>query len=204
MVPLHESDVAENRWKESEWNAYELWEAVEVRARKRKFWIVGLSCVLGFLILALPIYQEKMPKWKGLRVARILADHLLDIRRDSSNNQRRFLVKIQQDVAGRIQGNVYSAATAADCTEAAQTNIEPVFSFPLITEEQSSIALLTREAAQKIGLGAVDEAICFDPFRESEGSTMTFAFIPVKDLTDVREDRISTVTVLDAASFSFD
>jgi hypothetical protein len=47
-------------------------------------------------------------------------------------------------------------------------------------------------------------AVCFDPFQESSGSTRTFAFIPVKDLTVSREDRISTLTVVDAASFSFD
>ena len=204
MVPIHESDVAENRWKESEWNAYELWEAVEIRERRRKFWIVGLSCILALVILALPIYQEKMPKWSGLRVARILADHLLDIRRDSSNNQRRFLVKILQDPAGRIQGNVYNSATEAECTESAQIAAQPIFSFPLVADEQNEIALITRSMSQQIGLEGVGESICFDPFRDTEGVRMTFAFIPVKDLTEVREDRISTVTVLDAASFSFD
>lgn len=204
MVPIHESDVAENRWKESEWNAYELWEAVEIRERHRRLWLVAFCAVIALVILALPIYQEQLPKWRGLRFARILSDRLLDIRKDAAHAQKRFFVKIGQDSEGRIHGDVFDAATEQDCVQQAQSNSAPIFSFPVIDEGQKEISLVTFSDSERLGLRGVVESVCFDPFRESDGESKTFAFIPVKDLTDYRQDRISTVTVLDAASFSFD
>jgi hypothetical protein len=115
LLRLIESDVAENRWKESEWNSYELWEVVELRERRRKAWMVSLSIALGLFVLAFPIYAEKTPKREGLRYARLLADRLLDIRKDASRAQKKFFIKIQQTEDGKIQGDVYEADTSQSC-----------------------------------------------------------------------------------------
>lgn len=204
MVPIHESDVAENRWKDSEWNSYELWEAVELRERRRKLWMIGLSCFLGLFILALPIYKEKSPKWDGLQIARRLADRLLDVRRDASHAQKRFLVKVSQDNAGRIIGQVYSDEAGDVCAGSQVRELQPVFTFPVVEDAQDTIQLITPDLAVGMGLSGVDNSICFDPLLESSGDLKTFAFIPVKDLTVGARHRISTLAVLDAASFSFD
>lgn len=204
MVPIHESDVAENRWKESEWNAYELWEVVEVRERRRKIWMTALACALGLFILSLPIYNEKTPKREGLRYARVLADHLLDIRRDASHSQKKFLIQVRQSEGGKITGQVYDLSSTEECGTVHLDHRTPVSTFPVAADEQKEIALLTPKTAGELGLQGISDSICFDPFRETSGETETFAFIPVKDLTERREDRISTLTVVDAASFSFD
>ena len=50
MVPIHDTDVAEERWSQAEWENYELWEKVELKLkRKKQLWI--LATFLVFLAL---------------------------------------------------------------------------------------------------------------------------------------------------------
>ena len=57
MVPIYESDVAEERWSKSEWNHYELWEKVEQRVRRHPGAVEGGS---------------RRPRPEGLRRERFL------------------------------------------------------------------------------------------------------------------------------------
>lgn len=50
MVPIYDSDVAEERWSKAEWRNYELWEKLEQRQiRKKRLWI--MATILVFLMI---------------------------------------------------------------------------------------------------------------------------------------------------------
>lgn len=69
MAPIHDTDIAENRWSQAEWETYELWEKVEERQRRaRAFWILGTIATF-IIISAYPVVDQSRPKWLGERAA---------------------------------------------------------------------------------------------------------------------------------------
>jgi hypothetical protein len=200
MVPIYESDVAEQRWSQAEWEHYELWERVENRLRRKKqLWI--LATALVFLALSsIPIVMDRAPKWQALSVSRRLAQKIGAMKRMSALEHVAFRVRLR-GADGIIS---YEIQKGAHCSDPVFT---PVESGELVGED---LALLDHAQARAFGVPGAIEEFCYDPYRGSDvasrGEAETaFAILPVKDLTSLRTDRIALLLLSgDSAEISFE
>lgn len=186
MVPIHDTDIAEERWSQGEWQHYELWEKVEVRLRRRK-WIWILSAAMVFVLLsAVPILMERWPKWVGLAAVRRLAQEVNRIKRDAGVEHAAFRIRFDGDGSLR-----YSVEKAFGCQD---PGVSVVRTGSLVAESRLSDYRLMRG-----GSGLVD-SFCYDYLAGSEAvlrgeSVVGFGVMPAKDLTapEGRVDRASVI-----------
>ena len=191
MVPIHDTDLADERWKQGEWRHYEFWEEVETRLRhKKKMWI-GVVVALFLLLLSYPVIKDRMPKWRALQMTRELARQIGFLRRMAvvervpmrlrftDTEQLKFViekVKNCQDPSSHI----VQAGALAD------------------PSAFNSYRLLTPELGQRFGFNKLIDQYCFEPHSGGVTSPLTlgetgFAVIPVKDLADGRSNRIAVL-----------
>src|SRR6185437_11560801 len=93
MVPIHDSDVGEQRWSKSEWENYELWEKVELRLKRQKRLWVFATIVIFLGLSAVPIVIERWPKWSSRSMAVTLAREINRMKRDSSIGRSAFRLR---------------------------------------------------------------------------------------------------------------
>lgn len=191
MVPIHDTDLADERWKQGEWKHYEFWEEVETRfKRKKKLWIV-IVLVLFFILSAYPVVQERIPKWRALRAARELARTMSLLRRQAIVEKAIFRLRFPDPTQPR-----YIIEKLRSCQDVSG----PVVQKGLLIDEifLSQLAIMNHEMGQQFGFNKLIEQYCFDPLRGNstfplELEEAGFAFIPVKDLAKGRSDRIAVL-----------
>jgi hypothetical protein len=76
MVPIHDTDLAQERWSQTEWEHYELWEKLEAKFRRRKAVWIGAAVLLFFVLSSVPILIEHWPKWIALGANRKLSEEI--------------------------------------------------------------------------------------------------------------------------------
>lgn len=97
MVPIHDTDVAEERWSQSSWRNFELWEKLEVRLRRQRGWMVVLAVVLFLIASAIPVIQDQWSAWRSTHQARHLAEWVLTLRTQASLRRQALRVWQQTD-----------------------------------------------------------------------------------------------------------
>jgi hypothetical protein len=191
MVPIHDSDIAEERYAAAEWQHYELWEKIEVKLkRRRNLWIA--ATILVFLILsAVPIWIDRWPKWTSLRATRRLGERINELKRLAGTENQAFRIEFSAD-----HKLSYTISKVPSC-------IEPIFSGTVVRTGSlvngsvlDDYELLSPQAGMEFGIPGLVESICYDPLAGSlstprADSLSGVGIIPVKDLTDHRSDRIS-------------
>ena len=191
MVPIHDSDIAEERYAQAEWQHYELWEKIEVRLkRKRNLWIA--AAVLAFLMLSsIPILTDHWPKWTALKAARTLGDRINEVKRLAGTENQAYRLEFAAD-----RKLSYSIVKVPNCSAASSVG-SIVKSGSLLSEGHlEDFVLLSPEEGRRLGLPGLVESICYDPLAGSPGTSQPesiagFGIVPVKDLTDARADRLS-------------
>lgn len=204
MVPLHETDLAEERWSKVEWENYELWEKVELRLkRQRRLWI--LFTLLLFLVFSsIPIVMDRWPKWRTRAIARKLAQELNNLKREAGTrhaaHRLRFISEEKLDF-------IVEKVDSCDSKSA-----EFAWSGSLRDEKDSENQYywLSPEKGQSLGIPGLMKQFCYDPLvgyelGKNEGEFTGFGFIAAKDLTENRQDRISILLLSgQSAEISFD
>ncbi len=193
MVPIYDSDLAEERYSKDEWSQYELWEKVENRLRRRRrLWIAG-AC-LGFLCLSsIPIVIERAPKWASLSATRRLAEEINAIKIEASLSHAAYRIRFQG--SGRLD---YAVEKLANCSSGGG---ETVRSGSLMNgPRESEYALVGPEAGKRLGIDGFVESICYDYLSGSDvvlsGEGLAgFGVAPVNDLTGDRTDRLAVLLV---------
>lgn len=204
MVPIHESDVAENRWKDSEWSAYELWEKIEVKLKKRKKWIIFFTVLLFLVLSSIPLIQDRQPKWEGLSVMRKLAIGINQAKVDAS----RLDYPLKLELIQNEEGIFFRVFKMTDCKSASGDEIR--HRRILDPEESKKFHILTDEMSHELLIPGVVRDLCYHPIQGNEAlseslPTQAFGIIPVKDLTEKRTDRASFVYLTgNSAEISFD
>ncbi|MCM2276759.1 MAG: hypothetical protein NDJ89_01625 [Oligoflexia bacterium] len=191
MAPIYESDLAEERYAQTEWNHYELWEKVEVRLRRhRRLWIAG-TVVLFLLLSSVPIVLDQRPKWATLGAVRGLGEELNRMKREAALDRAAFRLVFAGggSLAYRVE-----KATSCEAGVAGAPVREGVL-------PGGSLVLLEPRQGEALGLQGLLESFCYDPIVGSSlaQGTHGFAVIPAGDLTVARSDRLS-VLVLGGAS----
>jgi len=181
MVPIHESDVAENRWKEADWRQFELWERIETRLKRKKTWTVLAVCLVFIAILSVPIFQDRLPKWRALSAMRSLAVRANAMKVDAAS----LGVSLQLRLTDSENGPLFIIEKVTACEQGTVLEVMgggQVFSN---AEVGKAYRVFTHER--------VAHSLCYDP--ASSGSTdpgtRSLGILTAKDLTESRLDRIA-------------
>lgn len=188
MAPLHDTDVATERWNQSEWRSYELWEKVEQRNRRRRnLWIAGTAFV--FLALSsIPIIRDRGPKWRSLSAIRQLSQEINAIKTLAAVQHAAFRVRLEGDSGLKLSVERLSSCQAGDAV--------PVRTVALRGASPEDYQWVGPEHASRVGLTGLVREFCYDYLGGSgalqQGKELAaFGVMPVKDLTEGRSDRIA-------------
>jgi hypothetical protein len=204
MVPIHDTDVAEERWSKAEWENYELWEKVELRLKRQKrFWI--LSTVAVFLALsAVPIVIERWPKWTTRSMIVQLAREINQLKRDAIVGRSAYRLKFVNE------GNLnFVVEKIANCSFSGTGEV--VRSGSLVKGHLTeTYGWLPPSKGTELGIPGLVSEFCYDYLLGSgvalnSQGVVGFGVILVKDLTENRLDRLSVLLLSgSSAEISFD
>ncbi len=198
MVPIHESDVAENRWKDDEWRQFELWERIELRLRRKNSWIILAVSTVFVAILAAPIIGDRLPKWRALQAMRALAVRANQMKVDAAALGVPLRLRIEDSADGpqyvieRVDQCDSTHGFSNGIVEAKSARIwggGPVFEN---REYGKEFVVFDPRAAATLGLERVTTAVCYDPVGgEAADIVQALGILTAKDLTLKRLDRIA-------------
>jgi hypothetical protein len=201
MVPIHDTDIAEERWSKSEWEHYELWEKVEHRLRRRKWlWISGTA--LAFLALSsVPTVLDRWPKWRSMSLARGLAQEVDRIKREAATQHASFRIRFADG-----GGLAYTVEKVARCSSGQG---EAVRQGTIGGERGEGFALLSPEQGARHDVPGLLTSFCYDHLAGNEAgdSLRAFGIVAAKDLAaaEPRLDRLSVLLLRGAsAEISFE
>jgi hypothetical protein len=190
MAPIYDTDVAEERYRKSRWNHYELWEKVEVRLRRRRRLWIGATIGLFLALSAVPIVADRWPKWVGLVAARRLGQEINLLKREAS--LAHVALRIRFEGAGSTR---FVIEKAPSCSS---SSAEFLRSGSL--ELSAGHVLLDRAQGGSLGVEGLVEAFCYDFLAGSDAvlrgeEVIGFGIVPASDLTAGRSDRLSVLTL---------
>ena len=171
----------------------ELHEKIIVRERRRRRILIGVTLTLFLVLSAVPVYQERLPKWESLDAARRLAVEIERLKTDSIRLKKP--LKLTLFESGEVKVDVVN-----DCEAGAPAGQETVGE-SLRTENwkngNNTLSMLPVDQARKLNLNLVVDQLCFDPVNGlSQSKTKkVLVILPVKDLAESRLDRASYVEV---------
>lgn len=187
MAPFHETDLAENRWAQAEWENFELWERVEQRQRRRRWIWIGLAAGAFVLVSSVPTVIDRAPKWATLAVTRQLALEIGRIKIESALARKPFRIRVLSD-----QELGYEVEKLESC---ADSRGEPVRKGTLRSVGWSqAVSLVDPGTGGQAGIPGLVRDLCYDPLgtvSPREPGISAFAFAPVTDLANGRLDRTS-------------
>jgi hypothetical protein len=200
MAPIHETDLAADRWEKAQWSQYELWERLEVRLRRRKLLWIAATLAVFLALSSIPIIIDRTPKWAAMSAARRLAQVVGGLKGEASTQHRAYRVRFGSE--GSLQ---YTIEKVASCTDSVSGEV--VRSGDL---GRGDLVLLTPEQGLSLQIPEVVNSLCYDPYTGSspaaQGKPLVgFAILSAKDLTTGRTDRLSVLLVQGpSAELSFD
>ena len=188
MVPIHESDVAENRWKDDEWRQFELWERIEHRLRRKRTWIILAVALIFVGILGAPVIEDRLPKWRALNAMRILAVRANQMKVDAAS----LGVPLRLRIENSADGPQYVIERVDRCDISAMARVwggGPVFENH---DRGTDFVVFEPREASAFGLERVTTSVCFDPLgTEANEQVQALGILTAKDLTDRRLDRVA-------------
>lgn len=191
MAPIHDSDIAEERWSKAEWESYELWEQVELREkRKRRIWIFS-TLVLFLILSAVPIVMERWPRWTTRSLARQLAQQITQLKRLSGIARTPYRLRLIEgsQLQFRVERVTDCSAIQGELLETGQLGSDRLKGeYTWVSESQGA----------QVGVPGLVNQFCYDPFMGSDAlqkgqAVVGFGLIPVKDLAERRLDRMAVM-----------
>jgi hypothetical protein len=220
MVPIYDSDLAEDRWSKAEWSHYELWEKVDQRIRKHKRLWIAATVLVFILLSSIPVIIEQRPKWRSLSAARKLGQEINWMKSEAAIHHSAYRIRFEGTGSLRYEvetadhcgnrGNRAAMANGMGSVTGDPAAFKSVRSGSLLASGDESFVLLSREQGQRLNIPQLLESYCYDPLQggQAEGSAddiAAFAIIPVNDLSVGRMDRLSVLLLSGAsAELSFE
>jgi hypothetical protein len=190
MVPIHDTDLAAERWAQEEWQNYELWEKVEVRLKRQKrIWVLGTA--LTFVILsALPIVMDRWPKWVSRVVLRHVIQQMSQIKLEAGIH--RAAVRLRFLEPKKLS---YQVEKIQNCQSQVPGEVLRSGNFG-VASAQEEYVWVDPKLGQEMGVPGLQDQFCYDYLTGSASTVdgkgvVGFAIIPAKDLKEKRLDRMS-------------
>jgi hypothetical protein len=202
MAPIHETDIAAERWSKAEWSHYELWEKLELKLRRRKLIWISATLLVFLALSSVPIIIDRAPKWTAMSVARHLAQVINGMKSEASLKHQPYRISFAAD--GNLDYRIerVKGCAAPDGPELIHTgSLDPGGS-------SGPFALLSPEQAKSFQIPGIVTSFCYDPYAGAavDGVALVgFGILSAKDLTDRRSDRLSVLLIQGpSADLSFD
>jgi hypothetical protein len=194
MAPIHDTDIAEKRWDEGEWQYYELWEKIEHRLRRRRWLWVAATVVVFLLISSVPILTAHWSKWEGLALNRRLAQEIGELKLEAARSRQ--ALKLVFPESGELN---YTIESAPSCTS---TSWKSLRTGTLTSSEQQAAKyrLVSPSRGEQLGIPGLALSFCYDSLVGAQvGNLHAFAITSVNDLAVGYADRAS-VLILEGPS----
>ncbi len=203
MVPIHDTDVAAERWSKSGWENYELWEKVEVRLKRQKRLWIAATVILFVALSTVPIVMDRWPKWKARSIARHLAQEINQMKHDAIVHRSAYRIRFLQE--SQLQ---YVIESVEQC---GASQGETKKTGALVREDLlSSYLLVSSKKARELGIPGLVTEFCYDFLSGNSMAVKGEAVIglgvlPANDLSENRLDRLSVLLLSGpSAEMSFD
>lgn len=172
------------------WAETELYEKQRIRKIRKNAALIALTMLIFFGLTAIPVIQVRYPAWRTFKAARIISEHLEQIKVDAISKKRPIRLDWNES------GTEYKETWVKSCTDTTG-EVRNTWSLPHAAE---SYVIVNKLRAQDLEISAIEDFFCFDPLSGFFGiPQQATAIIPVKDLTEKRLDRVSYV-IVDALS----
>ena len=189
MAPIHDTDIASDRWAKAEWEHYELWEKVELKLRRRRWLWIATTVLIFISLSSVPIVLDRSPRWAALGATRKLAEVIDNLKRDSALRHEAFRIRFAG--RGRLE---YRVEAVANCGSTQPGR--PVREGALTSG--GALALLSATDGAELGIPGLLETFCYDALGGSEldarGEPLAgFGIVSTADLAEKRIDRVAVL-----------
>lgn len=196
MVPIHDTDLAEERWSKASWENYELWEKAEGREkRRRQLWITA-TCVLFLFLSSVPVALDQWPKWMTQHIAGKFAREINRMKRDASIARAPYRIRLSTN------GNLsFTVEKLKKCPTSQQKLADEPGELIRTTSlnigpSNGTYTWISPEQGATLQIPGLVSQFCFDPLvgsnlAEIGKKVAGFGVISVNDLTEKRLDRMS-------------
>ena len=176
--------------REQEWRTFELYEKVRVRDRRKKIFLSTLAA-LGFLTLcAVPIVEERLPKWKSLKAAQELSFEIEKLKLIAIKHKKAAKISFLEtgefrvELLANCEGDIGGVSPKSEILE--QTKWDP---------GANELKVLNPLDSVQFNVKLAIDQLCFDPVKGTEGikNKKVVVIVPVKDLAENRLDRASYI-----------
>ena len=195
MAPIHDTDLAEERWSKAEWEHFELWEKIEQQMRRRRMKLNAAVALIFLLIAAIPPAIDRWPRWEALWLGGRLAKEVGSLKRLAAVEHQAFRIRFDAD--GKL---TYAIERASSCSDP-QGTVVTRGSLAASAARMERHRIVSPAAGVAEGIPGLVDAICYDPIRGAVapngevGGLMGVAIAPVNDLAKGRKDRLSILLI---------
>ena len=170
---------------EEEWRNFELYEKVRVREHRKRFVLISLTVLLFFALCSVPVFEERLPKWRSLRAAQRISVELEKLKSLAIHEKKPVRMIFLADGHFRME-------IVSQCQSDAGLKIVREGEWP---DAEGTLKVLSAEEAKTFSLKLANDQICFDPVFGLDGvkTRKVLVIAPVKDLSESRLDRASYV-----------
>lgn len=192
MVPLFDTDLADERYKLKSWENFELFEKSEVRRRRARNFKLGFALMAFLIVSSIPVIIERFPKWQTYRASRHLAMLFSGIKSEVAHSGKSLKVQFTDRTLLK-----FSVFQVEDCKQENGTLLRE--GSLLDSKKIAGLVLLDDLDAHDLEIPRLKTEFCFDPIDGTgavDDEVFGYAFIDVKDLADRRIDRVSTLLVV--------
>jgi len=172
---------------EEEWRNFELYEKVRIREQKKRFWLIALAGVVFFGLCAVPVIEQRLPKWTGLDAARSISLVLEHLKTRAIQERKPLRIRFNED--GKYQIEILNECKDEIPIKLAEEGVWP--------SKSGMLKVLTRSELSRFSIGLGVESVCFDPVFGLAGTQnkQVLVVVPVKDLSEDRLDRASYIVL---------
>jgi len=199
MAPIHDTDLASERWAKAQWRNFELWEKLEVKMKHRRWIWIGVTALLFLLISSVPVIQDQSQKWAARGALKKLALEINALKRFAATEHQAYQLRfVNMDTLEFV------IERKDTCEIQHATFIRNGF---LYGDAKTGLTLLTDQTAQSFDLRGLLTEICYDPIlgssavkRDPESGILDdrlfgFAIIPTADIAAQRADRLKILLI---------
>lgn len=202
MVPIHDTDLAEERWLQGEWKNYELWEKVVARQKKRRKNLIFFAVFIFLALSSIPILGEQWPKWKTRSLSRKLAHKMSELKQRAVVSHKAYQIEFSSlSLDFRVFEKVSCFSKKGKEVERGRLGGK---------EDFKQFIVIGTYLGQELKIPGLSNTFCYDPlagsrYVQNDDLIQGFGIIPVKDLAQKRIDRV-TILLLRGVSgeMSFD
>jgi hypothetical protein len=214
MAPVHETDIASERWSKAEWSHYELWEKLELKLRRRKLIWISATVAVFLALSSVPIILDRAPKWTAMSISRRLAQVINGMKSEASLKHQAHRIRFAADGSLGYEIERVSSCSATQA-EAGAKGMAMAKGSEVVRlgsldpgGNREPFVLLSPEQAPAFQIPGIVSSFCYDPYAGAvtDGSALVgFGILSAKDLTERRPDRLSVLLIQGAsAELSFD